>query len=155
GAADPGPGALDWAEGLTMTELALLIGGVVALALLAAEGWLLVQLVAQNGRLLLKLEALEERLAAGGAGAQAPPGAAEAVPAQTPAAAGLPVGSPAPEFALAGLHGETLTLGALRAAGEPVLLLFTDPGCGPCAALLPELGRWQREHAAAFGLAVV
>src|SRR5205823_13135039 len=25
----------------------------------------------------------------------------------------------------------------------------------PCTALLPELGRWQREHATAFGLAIL
>src|SRR5262249_3480907 len=93
-------------------------------------------------------EDLEAKVAAGGAASRVPPAAA-------PAATGLPVGSPAPEFALAGLHGETLTLAALRAAGRPVLLLFTDPGCGPCPAVLPEGGRWQREHAATFGLAVL
>jgi thiol-disulfide isomerase/thioredoxin len=27
------------------------------------------------------------------------------------------------------------------------MLLFTDPNCGPCNALLPEIGRWQEEHA--------
>jgi thiol-disulfide isomerase/thioredoxin len=27
------------------------------------------------------------------------------------------------------------------------MLLFTDPNCGPCNALLPEIGRWQQEHA--------
>jgi thiol-disulfide isomerase/thioredoxin len=26
------------------------------------------------------------------------------------------------------------------------MLLFTDPSCGPCAELLPEVGRWQREY---------
>jgi thiol-disulfide isomerase/thioredoxin len=26
------------------------------------------------------------------------------------------------------------------------MLIFSDPGCGPCNALLPEIGRWQREH---------
>jgi thiol-disulfide isomerase/thioredoxin len=26
------------------------------------------------------------------------------------------------------------------------MLLFTDPGCGPCNAMLPEVGRWQEEH---------
>ena len=27
------------------------------------------------------------------------------------------------------------------------MLIFTDPNCGPCNALLPEIGLWQREHA--------
>lgn len=37
----------------------------------------------------------------------------------------------------------------------PVLLLFTDPGCGPCNALLPQIGVWRREHATALTLAVI
>ena len=68
---------------------------------------------------------------------------------------GLPLGSKAPAFSLVGLHGETMTLDALRAADRPVLLLFMDPGCGPCNALLPEVGRWQREQAAQLTLAIV
>ena len=34
----------------------------------------------------------------------------------------------------------------MRASGRPTLLVFTDPNCGPCQALLPEVGRWQRER---------
>jgi thiol-disulfide isomerase/thioredoxin len=34
----------------------------------------------------------------------------------------------------------------VRSSGKLVLLLFTDPNCGPCNALLPEIGRWQAEH---------
>jgi thiol-disulfide isomerase/thioredoxin len=40
-----------------------------------------------------------------------------------------------------------LTLDSLRAPGRPVMLLFTDPDCDPCTALLPEIGRWQRDYA--------
>lgn len=67
----------------------------VGLGLLGAEAWLLVQLVAQNGRLLLKPEALEVKLEAG----SSPTVAALAVP----SAAGLQVGSVAPDFSLPGL----------------------------------------------------
>jgi thiol-disulfide isomerase/thioredoxin len=35
------------------------------------------------------------------------------------------------------------------------MLLFTDPGCGPCNALLPEIGRWQLEHANRLSLTLV
>ena len=35
------------------------------------------------------------------------------------------------------------------------MALFTDPGCGPCDALLPEVGRWQEEHAQKLTLALV
>jgi hypothetical protein len=50
-------------------------------------------------------------------------------------AEGLPVGSAALEFSLSGVHGETITLEALRSSGKPVMLLFTDPGCSPCNAM--------------------
>jgi thiol-disulfide isomerase/thioredoxin len=36
-----------------------------------------------------------------------------------------------------------------------VLLLFTNPNCGPCQALLPEVGRWHREHSAKLTVALV
>jgi thiol-disulfide isomerase/thioredoxin len=35
------------------------------------------------------------------------------------------------------------------------MLLFTDPGCGPCSALLPEVGRWQEKHAQKLTLSLV
>jgi thiol-disulfide isomerase/thioredoxin len=35
------------------------------------------------------------------------------------------------------------------------MALFTDPGCGPCNAMLPEVGRWQEEHAQKLTLALV
>lgn len=113
-------------------------GGAVVAGLLAFEAWLLLGLMRQNGRLLLRVEALESSLAE-----------TEHAPRPTGAqsASGLPVGAPAPDFRLPGLHGETLTLETLRAHGKPVLLVFSDPGCGPCNALMPEIGRWQREHA--------
>jgi peroxiredoxin/uncharacterized membrane protein YphA (DoxX/SURF4 family) len=52
----------------------------------------------------------------------------------------------APEFALAGLNGETVTLDDLRVPGRPVLLLFASAGCGPCTLALTEASRWQAEH---------
>jgi methylamine dehydrogenase accessory protein MauD len=59
---------------------------------------------------------------------------------------GLSVGAEAPEFALPDLDGELVTLAALLEDGLPTLLLFSDPACGACSALLPQVGRWQREH---------
>lgn len=110
------------------------IGVVVALAtaMVLGEGVLVFHLLRQHGRLLLRIEALE-------AGAADPdhPGVL------APAGPGLPVGSPAPEFALPGLHGETLTLEALRSAGRPVLLVFTDPACTACQGIMPEVAAWQ------------
>ena len=61
----------------------------------------------------------------------------------------------APTFALEDLQGETLTLDSLRQAGNPVMLLFTDPCGGPSNALLPEVGRWQEEYANRLSIALV
>jgi peroxiredoxin len=105
--------------------------------------------IGQNGRLLVRLEALEDSVAAGGSVEPSENGTA------LHQAEGLPVGSAAPEFALRGLHSETLTLDALRSSGKPVMALFTDPGCGPCNALLPEVGSWQEEHAKKLTLALI
>jgi thiol-disulfide isomerase/thioredoxin len=68
---------------------------------------------------------------------------------------GLPVGSPAPRFTLPDLGGVMVTLDDLLAGQKPVLLLFTNPGCGPCAALVPEIAQWQREHPRRLTVAVV
>ncbi|HEX7166283.1 MAG TPA: redoxin domain-containing protein [Acidimicrobiales bacterium] len=63
------------------------------------------------------------------------------------AAVGLPVGTTAPEFALPGTDGDVRTLDGFLAAQLPLLLLFTDPHCGPCAALMPDVARWQHAYA--------
>lgn len=61
----------------------------------------------------------------------------------------------APAFHLPDLSGTPRTLDALLARGRPVLLLFFDPECGPCTALLPTAGRWQREYARTLTVAVI
>ena len=38
---------------------------------------------------------------------------------------------------------ELVSLGDLVSQGRPAALLFTDPGCAPCGALLPEVSSWQ------------
>jgi methylamine dehydrogenase accessory protein MauD len=143
---DVGPSVVGWIGSFTTAALLILAGGMVVLALLAAQWVLLLGLLRQNGRLLARLEAVEERLAAS-ALAPSANGA--------PSTAGLPVGVPAPAFSLEDLHGEEIALDHLRARGKPVLLVFTDPGCGPCAELLPELGRWQQEYAENLTISLV
>lgn len=96
--------------------------------------------------LLPALPAAWRRLGAAGAGAPEA-GAAERE--------GLPVGTPAPGFRLPALRGLSVTLHSLRAAGRPVLLLFTDPSCGPCIELAPKVARWQRDHAGELTIAVI
>jgi thiol-disulfide isomerase/thioredoxin/uncharacterized membrane protein YphA (DoxX/SURF4 family) len=144
-----GPSAVGWLGAISTAQLLALIGGLIVLGLFVVIGWFLVHLLRQNGRLLVRLEALEAKLAAGG-GVPAQNGVEETQP-----PAGLPVGSQAPDFSLLGLHGETLTLESLRSSGKPVMLLFTDPNCGPCNTLLPDVGRWQQEHAEKLSISLV
>ena len=140
GGESAGPSAVSWMGSLSALQSVALIVGLLLLGFLAAQWWFLTHLLRQNGRLLVRLETLEARMTDGG-GAPSRDGVQQAHP------SGLPVGSEAPSFTLSGLYGEKLTLESLRAPGKPVLLLFTDPNCGPCNALLPEIGRWQQEHA--------
>jgi peroxiredoxin len=52
---------------------------------------------------------------------------------------GLQTGTRAPEFRLRGVAGEELSLGSYR--GRQLLLVFSDPTCGPCNELSPKLAR--------------
>jgi peroxiredoxin len=65
---------------------------------------------------------------------------------------GLKAGPPAPVFRLPNLRGGMVSLKDYR--GRQVLLVFSDPHCGPCDELAPHLARLHREHAN-NGLAVV
>jgi peroxiredoxin len=55
---------------------------------------------------------------------------------------GLPAGTPAPDFRLPLLHGGELSLSEYR--GRKVLLVFSDPNCGPCDQLMPQLEQQYR-----------
>jgi peroxiredoxin len=57
---------------------------------------------------------------------------------------GLKAGTPAPPFELPDLGGETASLAEQR--GRRVLLVFSDPDCGPCEKVLPDLARLHRER---------
>ena len=57
---------------------------------------------------------------------------------------GLKAGTPAPAFRLPDLHGGTVALEDYR--GRPVLLVFTDPNCGPCEELALHLVRLHQQN---------
>ena len=57
---------------------------------------------------------------------------------------GLPAGATAPVFQLPQLDGTELSLEAYR--GRKVLLVFSDPHCGPCNALAPQLEELHRSR---------
>lgn len=125
---NPGPSAVTWLS----DPLLATIGGLMALVF--AQAVLLVLVLRRHGQVLARLENVH---------------------AEDEAPAGLPIGSEAPELELPDLDGHLVSLAALRERRLPVLLLFSDPACGPCSALLPEVGRWQHEWTKQLTLAVV
>jgi peroxiredoxin len=101
--------------GLALTWLAILLGG-----------WLGWQLLRQNGRILLRLDELEKRLNEFEFGEDQAP-------------AELPAGAEAPAFELPDLIGKRHSLAEYR--GQPILLIFFNPGCGFCREMLPNLAQ--------------
>jgi peroxiredoxin len=57
---------------------------------------------------------------------------------------GLKAGTPAPSFQLPAIAGGELALEDLR--GQRVLLVFSDPDCGPCDELAPQLQQLHAER---------
>jgi peroxiredoxin len=162
--------------------------GILLMGLIVSLGaWLGCRLLRQNGRILTRLDALEEQVAhqgthprhrsegVGGAGAARPAaafgGVAEeghrrgryADPGQRGGPgnrsladskinrSGLPAGTPAPGFRLpCALEEGELSLEEFR--GRRVLLVFSDPRCGPCNTLMPQL---ERQHRASSEVGVL
>jgi peroxiredoxin len=58
---------------------------------------------------------------------------------------GLKAGTPAPDFRLPRLDGRG-ELGLEDLRGRRVLLVFSNPHCGPCEALAPQLEKFHRAH---------
>jgi hypothetical protein len=52
-------------------------------------------------------------------------------------------GAAATSFTLVDQAGQTWTLDTLLEPGRPLVLIFSQPGCRACDALLPEVARWQ------------
>jgi len=145
GRSSAGLSASSWFGALALAQRLELLAGVIVGALLVAESWLLLQTLRQYGRLLLRIERVESRLAEAGIGLEE----------ETEESAGLPVGTQAPAFSGSGLTREMISLDGLRAPGKPLVLIFTNPTCAPCAALMPEVARWQRDYADKLTIAVL
>ncbi len=128
----------EW-SGLSHTGQVAVAAVLASMAYAAAQVWFTRQLLAQNGRLLLRIEALER------APAQIPTGMVQ----------GLSQGDAAPAFSLPSSEGMAVTLGSLLGRGRPLLLVFSHAGCGACEMLMPEVVRWQHEHADSLTVAVI
>jgi peroxiredoxin/uncharacterized membrane protein YphA (DoxX/SURF4 family) len=152
----PGVSATAWVGDLGGPGAAVLGLGVLLVGLIVFLAWFSLQLLTQNGRIFARLEAIETAIATSEARGVA--GRELGLPAALGAGlggAGLPVGSPAPDFTLRSLQGDLRSLESLLTGGRPLLLIFSDAGCGPCDALLPEVAGWQREFKERLGIALV
>ncbi|HZN15389.1 MAG TPA: redoxin domain-containing protein [Acidimicrobiales bacterium] len=118
---------------------AVLWVAVVGGGVIAVMGWFIVNLTGMQGRLLERVEQLENAVGLSPADA----------------GAGLPVGVEAPGFELPSAAGDTVTLETLLADELPVVLVFTSSGCAPCANLIPEIAKWERDHARRLRFAVI
>jgi hypothetical protein len=99
--------------------ITIVLGLVLPWLLIAIGGWLAHELVRQNGRILLKLESIEQQL---GLGAERRAGT------RPQEAGGLPLGTLAPDFELPDLAGVRRKLSEFRK--QNVLLIFFNPQCG-------------------------
>lgn len=139
----PGLGLGDWARAVGEQSW---IGGavvVVALAVMLMQAGLTLQVLRQQGRLLQRLDGIDARLGV------------ELSAETAMAAQGLGVGTPAPAFALENLKGEVVTLGGLLEHGRALLLVFMNPHCGPCVAMLDEVAGWMGARPSGMEVVVV
>ena len=105
-------------------ERFLIAGLITVSAMIVGCLWLYWQLLGQNGRILLRLEELENQLDRLELGA--PPHGDE-----------LPLDSRAPDFDLTDLSGKQQRLAGFR--GQSLLLIFFNPACAFCRDLIPSL----------------
>jgi thiol-disulfide isomerase/thioredoxin len=150
-----GASATHWATHLSAAWLVAIISAVLIIVLVGFEVWFGLQLLAQHGRALRRIDALETSLreirgALGLAETAVPGSLGEGL-----SGGGLPIGSPAPAFELKAAAGGAHSLAGLVSAGPPVMLVFSASGCGPCDELMPRLAVWQREHARRLTIAVI
>jgi thiol-disulfide isomerase/thioredoxin len=116
------------------------VGIAFLVACLAGLSWFCWRLLQQNGMLLLRLEDGD------------PAGARRTAPEALPP---LETGTVAPPFSGQDLQGDPISLTSLLAAGHPVALFFTNPGCGACEAALELIAEVQSERADKLTLAVI
>jgi thiol-disulfide isomerase/thioredoxin/uncharacterized membrane protein YphA (DoxX/SURF4 family) len=133
-----GLSAVNWITTLTAFQAVAVVVGVILVALVAVETWLLLQTMTQQGRLLVRLELLEEN----GVGASDND--------NTPLI-GLPEDTPAPDFELPDLDANMISLSGILAqtadTKKAAFLVFTSPNCGPCQAMMPNYVEWQEKYA--------
>ena len=143
GPARAAPSALGWISDLSAAQQIGLASAVVIAGLLISQGWLLLQLMRQNGRLVERVTALENRVLHGVATLPLVPSAPGGNGHRHHAPQGLPNGAQAPQVRLPDLDGTQVDLAEYK--GRLTVLLFWSPTCGYCQQMLPALQSWVAE----------
>ncbi|HEX4745769.1 MAG TPA: TlpA disulfide reductase family protein [Gaiellaceae bacterium] len=143
---DTGPGISAWKADLNASEWLLLGLAAALVGIVTVGGYAVLHVMRNYGKVLVRLEKVEEQLRSAGFELEDPDDMPEL---------GLAPGIPAPPIDLASIDGGRVSLDNLREFGNPVLLLFTSPTCGPCSHLMPTVAEWQQEHADELTVALV
>lgn len=114
-----------------------LILGLATVGLLAAVVFYLKKISEQQIQIMRRIEILEVTALDGGREVSR-----EDVAQPT---TGLPIGAPAPDFVLPDVNGREVSLENLLMLTKPILFFFVSSTCKPCAALLPDIEKWQTE----------
>jgi hypothetical protein len=131
---------IGWLRGLGPgSRVGVLVGGLAAIAI-GVLAWACLLLLRRYGRLLVRVDELEEVIAASGAVSAEP---------------GPPVMERAPGFSATTLDGRRVGLDSILDRAKLTLMVFADLGCGSCRELLPQVARWQDEHAERLVVAVI
>jgi peroxiredoxin len=109
--------------------MTIVFGTILPWLLIAIGSWLAYQVIRQNGRILLRLEAIEKQIRPRAEGKQE--------------AGGLALGTVAPDFELPDLTGVRHRLSEFRK--QNVLLVFFNPQCGYCTKMAADLSALPAE----------
>lgn len=120
-------------EALNSTPIASALS-LIAIGLTVVNGLFLYQILQQNGRLLIRMDTFERH------------SIDDSFSSNHANLTGLAIHSMAPGFELPSVaSGQTVSLDMLKAKKQPIMLVFSDPDCSPCAALWPDIGRWEKQ----------
>lgn len=149
--------AVTWMGALSPDAVIFTTVGCGLTLFLLFQSWVLFHLLRQNGRLANRVSQLEAGLPSSTDNIQT---SSPTSPSHAPQRAkarprGLALDSIAPSFTLPTIDGRSVGLEALRRRGRPVILIFSDPLCGPCKALAPSIVQWRRDYGHLITLAVI